>query len=236
MSDRARDRLLRAAVLAWPRRRRRADGAALLGVARDLVDAGAPAWREAAGLAGAGAAARFGDLARALAAAPWAAALALLAPALAAAVTGLALALVGGWSPFVAREGRAPWALLALAVGLLAATVARRPWLATALAVAGAGGLLALLLEGRTALAWAEVGGVAIDAEAVAIPALALIAIAAPTLRRAHPAAGARAVPLAAALGALALLGAGGLLALMVPAAVAWATARPERGRRKAPC
>jgi hypothetical protein len=122
-----RDRLLEIALLSFPRRLRERDGAVLLDLARDMVDAGAPATAEAAGIAVAGLQARLGARTGRV---PWRAALEALALPLASAV--LALYAVGVTINVTGPLGKW-WALTVTAAAVaLAGTALRRRGVAVA--------------------------------------------------------------------------------------------------------
>lgn len=122
-------RLLRIALLAYPRERRERDGAVLLDCAAELTASGSSSgWREAAGLVRGGLATRLAVARGDLRAAPWDAAAAQLAVPLAGA--NLAWWLVGASA--AGPPGRWWPAMLAGAGLALLGAVTRRRWLALA--------------------------------------------------------------------------------------------------------
>ncbi|MEH3052475.1 MAG: hypothetical protein PGN13_00510 [Patulibacter minatonensis] len=99
-------RLLRAALLAWPREARRGDGAVMLDLAQELVDGGASPHREARTLLASGVGARVRHRARCVRSAPWVEAAPLAVGASLALVVAFAVLDVRGWGAVV----RQPWA------------------------------------------------------------------------------------------------------------------------------
>jgi hypothetical protein len=179
-------RLLRAALLAYPRECRERDGEVLLDCAAELARSGSSPVREAAGLVGGGLAARARAACRDVLDAPWGAALERMAVPLAA--SNLALWAVGAarvWSP--GPLGR--WWSLILAGAFLAfvGAVARRRglallgWAVCLLLVAQT--LVTAYLTQQASRFGASLGSLGVDMPAAFAPAMLLGLVAATRLR-----------------------------------------------------
>jgi hypothetical protein len=195
MRSRGRDALLRLSYRAYPRAVRERDGAALIDLARDLVDAGSSSLREAGGLLLGGTSLRLRGAIGRFAAARWHEARARLALPLAAAL----FALTAVWA---ARSGAVhAWVGWSIAVTLAAAALALAGAAAGQRRLAAAG---ALVLTGLLALDAlrdhygggsryaSEAGSAVVDVLVMWIPAGTLLLICAGAVGRVAPEAGIR--------------------------------------------
>jgi hypothetical protein len=193
--DSTRDALLRLCSHAYPRAVRERDGAAIVDLALELVEAGSSPLREAAGLLLGGTSVRLRATISGLAAAPWHEARARLALPLAAALFALAAAWAGRSGVAQAWVGWSVALTFAAAALALAGAAAGHRWLAAsgAFVVTGMLGLDALRDHyGRGSRFHSEVGSALIDVLVMWIPAGLLMLISAGAVSRVAPELGVR--------------------------------------------